>query len=75
VTSPFAAASFAFQSVNYGGGTSSTDEGLGAKVGYRVLIGSSVGVRLEAGYRRWFDSHINEIMFGVQFGGVIHSTQ
>lgn len=54
------------------GGGDSTDEGLGAKIGYRVLAGSSVGIRFEGGYRRWFDSHLNEFTLGMSIGGILH---
>ncbi len=65
------AGSLAYQSISHPG-TSSDEVGLGAKVGYRVLAGSSVGLRFEAGYRRWFDSHLNEFTFGIGLGGIFH---
>ncbi len=73
VNSPFIAASAAFQSLS-GGGSSDSEEGLGGKVGYRLLIGGSVGLRVEGGYRRWFKSHLNEFTIGVGIGGIVHST-
>jgi len=69
--SPFLAGSLAYQSISRGSG-GGDEVGLGAKVGYRVLAGSSVGVRFEAGYRRWFDSHLNEFTFGIGLGGIFH---
>jgi len=69
--SPFIAGVLGFQSVS-GGGTSGSDFGLGAKVGYRVLISTSVGVRFEGGYRRWFDGELNEFTFGIGIGGIIN---
>ena len=66
--SPFVAASLALQSSSEG---TRTDFGAGAKFGYRVLSGSSLGVRFEAGYRRWFDNKLNEISFGIGIGGIL----
>lgn len=71
VNSPFAAGSLQFQSIS-GGGNSTNDVALGGVVGYRIVVGSTVAVRLEAGYHRWFDNHLNEFSFGVGFGGLIH---
>lgn len=58
-------------------GNSATDYALGAKVGYRVPVGSSFAVRLEGGYRKWLHDTgafgtQSEITFGVGLGGVIH---
>ena len=54
---------------------SDTDFGLGGKLGVRVPCGSSVGVRFEGGYRRWFNHEINEITLGVGVGGIVHRTK
>ena len=67
----YLAGSLGFQSVS-GDGDTNNDFGLGGKFGYRILAGTSLGIRLEVGYRRWFDSDLNEIMIGVGLGGVIH---
>jgi hypothetical protein len=71
VNSTFAAGSLQFQSISTGG-NSTSDVGLGGIFGYRILIGSTAAVRLQAGYRRWFDSHLNEFSFGVALGALIH---
>lgn len=75
VNSAFAQGVFAFQSVSSGGGLSHSEVALGARLGYRLVVKTSLGVRLEAGYRRWFDSHLNEFSFGVGLGGVLHSSK
>lgn len=72
--SGYLAGTAGFQTVS-GGGFSDSDFGAGAKIGYRVLIGTSVGVRFEGGYRRWFDSELNEFSIGVGVGGIIHRTR
>jgi hypothetical protein len=69
--SPFVAGSLGLQSVS-GSGASHSDFALGAKFGYRALIGSSFGIRFEAGYRRWSDNKVDEISFGIGLGGIIH---
>lgn len=71
---PFVAASGALQHIS-GGGTSSTEGAVGGRVGYRFVVQSSFAVRLEAGYRRWFSSHVNEITIGLGLGGIIHSAK
>lgn len=68
--SAFIAGSLAYQSIS-GGGFSENDVGVGGKVGYRMVVGRSVGIRVEAGYRRWFDNDINEFSIGVGLGGII----
>ena len=72
--SPFLAAGLGFQSVS-AGGESDSEVGLGGKVGYRILSGTSLGLRFEAGYRRWFDSKVNEFMVGIGIGGIVHRSQ
>lgn len=52
-----------------------TDFGFGGKLGVRVPCGSSVGVRFEGGYRRWFDHEINEITLGVGVGAIVHKSE
>ncbi len=73
VNSPFLAGVLGFQSVS-GGGFSDSDFGRGGKGGYRVLVGTSVGVRVEGGYRRWFDSELNVFSFGIGIGGIVRRT-
>lgn len=71
MNSAFVAGSFQFESVS-SSGNSSNDVSLGGMFGYRILIGSTAAVRLEAGYHRWFDNHLNEFSFGVGLGALIH---
>lgn len=68
--SPFVAASGAWQFVD-ADGDSENEFGAGAKVGYRIVVNEGFAVSIEAGYRRWFDSDLNEILFGLRLGGVI----
>ncbi len=70
MNSPFVAGVVAFQAFS-GGGASENDFALGGKVGYRVVVGTSVGVRVEGGYRRWFDTKLNEVTIGVGIGGIV----
>jgi hypothetical protein len=74
INSAFIAGGVGFQSVSFGG-FSESDFAVGGKVGYRVLVGTSVGVRVEGGYRRWFDSELNEFSFGIGIGGIVRRTQ
>lgn len=67
VNSPFVVAAIAFQSVSGGSG----EFALGGKAGYRIPVGTSFGVRFEGGFRRWFDSQVNEFSIGVGIGGVL----
>jgi hypothetical protein len=72
MNSPYFAASGAFQFVDAFG--SATAFAAGAKVGYRLIVGESLAVRLEAGYRRWFnDFEGNEIIAGIRLGALIGS--
>ena len=77
--SPFMVGDFGFQYEKVSGGSywssSESDFGLGGKVGYRFLLGRSIGLRVEAGYRRWIDSELNEFIFGIGIGGIVHHTQ
>lgn len=70
--SPFFFGTAAFQSVS-GGGFSDSEFGAGAGLGYRLLVGDHFSVRFDGHYRRWFDSEVNEIAFGIGFGGVLWS--
>ncbi len=58
----------------FGSSVDAARAGVGGKVGYRTVVGSSLGVRFEAGYRRWFSAHTNEITFGIGIGGIVHRT-
>ncbi len=73
VNSFFLAGTFAFQSTS-SGGNSAEDFAVGGKLGYRIPIGNSFGIRFEGGYRRWFDNELNEFSFGMSLGGVIRSS-
>lgn len=68
--SPYVSATGAFQSVG-GGGSTESDFAAGARVGYRIMAGRNVGMRLETGYRRWFDSDLNEFTVGMAVGGIL----
>lgn len=52
-------------------GSSDNEFGAGGKLGYRFVVSEGFAVGVEAGYRRWFDSKLNEILFGLRFGGVL----
>lgn len=71
-SSPYLAASGAFQRVS-GGGSSASGPGIGAEVGYRFVVKSALGVRVNGRYRRWFSdfSDTNEIGFGVALGAIL----
>lgn len=73
-TSTFLAGVLDFQSVS-GGGFSDSGFALGGTFGYRILAGTRVGGRFEGGYRRWFDSKLNEFTFGMGIGGIVRRTQ
>ena len=69
--SPYLGVNAAFQSLSAGGTASGV--GVGGALGYRFRLGTGFAVRLEGRYRRWlgnFDG-VNEIGFGIGFGGVI----
>ncbi len=76
MNSPFLAAELGVWSaaVSNGYSHSDSDVGIGGKIGYRFLIGRSVGLRLEGGYRRWMDSDLNEFKIGMGLGGIVHGT-
>jgi len=69
-SSPYVSATGAYQSVG-GGGSTESDFAAGARIGYRMVVGSNVGMRLETGYRRWFDSSLNEFTVGMAVGGIL----
>jgi hypothetical protein len=79
MNSPFVGVDFGFQyekaSSDGDWSVSDSDFGLGGKVGYRFLIGRSVGLRVEGGYRRWVDSELNEFNLGIGIGGIVHRTR
>jgi len=49
-------------------GTTSTDWGAGVAAGYRVLPTSQLSLRLEARYRRWWTSNIDELGIALVVG-------
>jgi hypothetical protein len=51
-------------------GDSEDEFGAGGRLGYRIVVNEGFAVSLEGGYRRWFDSEANEIVFGLRLGGV-----
>jgi hypothetical protein len=52
-------------------GSSENEFGAGGKLGYRAVVNEGFAISVEAGYRRWFDSELNEILFGLRLGGVL----
>ena len=61
---------FAYASVS---GISDSEFGVGFRLGYRLLAATSLAVRFEVGYRRWFDTDINEITIGMALGTLLGS--
>jgi hypothetical protein len=71
--SPYVAVSGAYQTFSPGGGaTSSNGPGFGGEVGYRFKLKSSLALRIDGRYRRWFSDFkdINEIGFGLGLGAI-----
>jgi hypothetical protein len=66
-SSAYVAVSPAFQFASVSG-SSDSEFGAGARVGYRLLATSALVLRFEGGYRRWFDSDVNEFSFGMGIG-------
>jgi hypothetical protein len=54
-----------------GGGSSGSEFGAGGRLGYRFLVNKGFAASLEAGFRRWFDSHLNEITIAIRLGGIL----
>ena len=59
---------FAYASAS---GSSDSEFGAGFRLGYRLLAATSLAIRFEVGYRRWFDSDINEITIGMALGTLL----
>ncbi len=72
--SPYVAASGAVQYAS-AGGSSNSEFAAGGKVGYRVLVNSGFAASFEAGFRRWFDSSVNEITIALRLGGIVSGSQ
>jgi hypothetical protein len=68
--SAYAAVSGALQHASVAG-ASDTEFALGGRVGYRILVNPGFATSLEAGYRRWLDSDLNEITIAMRLGGVL----
>jgi hypothetical protein len=71
VNSPYVALSGALQYVTASGFDSDSEFGAGARFGYRVRVNQGFAVSLEGGFRRWFDSDLNEITIGIRLGGIL----
>jgi hypothetical protein len=71
--SAYVAVSGAIQYVDTEFSDSDSEFGAGARVGYRVLVNEGFAVGFEAGYRRWFDSDLNEITIALRLGGIVSS--
>jgi hypothetical protein len=70
MNSPYVALSGALQYAS-GGGDSDSEFAAGARLGYRVRVNQGFAVSLEGGYRRWFDSDLNEITIAIRLGGIL----
>ncbi len=68
--SDYLAGNIALQYVSLGG-NSDTEFAAGGALGYRAEVIQHVAVGVEGGYRRWFDSDINEIVISLKLGVVI----
>ena len=69
--SAYVAANGAFETANAGAGTVS-GPGFGAALGYRFKVKSSLAMRLDGRYRRWFSDFkdVNEIGFSLGLGAL-----
>jgi hypothetical protein len=56
--------------VNAFGDGNSTEWAAGTSIGYRQVIKNALGVRVEARYRRYFESHLNDIGILIGVGAV-----
>lgn len=73
--SPFLAADFGLMSSSTSWGSidvSDSDFGLGVTAGYRSVIDRGLGLRVNVGFKRWFDSDYTEFRIGVGIGGIVH---
>lgn len=70
--SAFVTGDATLQAVSVGGVTDS-EFAIGGRVGYRAVVGSGFALRVEAGYRRWLDSQLNELRLGLGIGGVVRA--
>lgn len=58
----------------FSSGSSGASYQLGGGFGYRMVIRESLGVRVEARYRRWFDEDsfgLNEVSLGIGLGALL----
>ncbi len=70
--SPYVTANGAWQIASFDG-DSESEFGAGARIGYRVVINQGFALSFEGGYRRWFDSDLNEFLIGLRVGGIVSS--
>lgn len=70
--SPYASVGGAVQYVNTSLGSDS-EFGVGGRAGYRILVNDGFAIGLEGGFRRWFDSDVNEITIAIRLGGILSS--
>jgi len=70
--SPYLAVNGAFQTASETGSTSVSGPGFGGAVGYRFKVKSSLAIRLDGRYRRWFSdfADLNEIGFSLGLGAI-----
>lgn len=52
------------------GGGGRTEIALGGALGYRIVVGSNIAVRLQGNYRRWIEREMNELS-GVVILGLV----
>ena len=69
--SAYLAGNLALEYVSLSGSGSATELAAGGAIGYRAEPISHVAVAVEGGYRRWFDSSINEIVISLKLGVVL----
>ena len=70
--SPYVAVNGAFQTWSETGSGSVSGPGIGGAVGYRIKVKSSLAIRLDGRYRRWFSDFkdTNEIGFSLGLGAI-----
>ena len=68
--SPYALVNGAVQYAS-AGGSSDSEFGAGARLGYRFLVNKGFAASFEAGYRRWFNPDLGEITIAIRLGGIL----
>jgi len=71
--SPYVTVNGALQWIDVSDAGSESEFGAGARIGYRFMVNEGFATSIEAGYRRWFDSEVNEVTIGIRLGGIISS--